>query len=700
MGSLWQWLSGGGFMPHGHCYYWRSDILWLHVISDAAIALAYYSIPLTLVYFVRQRRDIPFSGVFVMFAVFIFACGTNHVVDIWTTWHPQYGIEGLLKAFTALVSVATAVMMVRVVPQALMLRSPTELEAANQALRRASSRHARTEAILGELRQRFDLLAEHAAQTLWIADPAGAIEYESPAFARRTGSPLKGSAQRAQDWLARVHPDDRERLREAFFRDLPTAGLDDTYRVMGTDGRYRWVREKAFFVQAAPGTAARVIGLSEDISAEREATERLAWLDSHDALTGLPARRVLLEWLDARVHAPAPRPTATLVYVDVDHLTLVNLQAGHDTGDAVLRHVANALQDTFGAGAAARVCGGSFAVLLDHTAVEAAAVPVEAFLATLSAHPLRTPARTTRVTATAVLIALDAAHDARQVLREAHVACVDAKRGGRNRVHRLPPASTGAGTAALAGELHQALAEQRIALAWQPIAAPAGSGGPARIEILARLGTRDGRVLTPSAFLGAAREADLLGALDREVIARAVRLLAPPEARARIAACHLNVSMASVEDDGFEPFITQLLESTGVPARKLCFELSEGELAPRRARAARFITWAHALGAAIAIERCNAGAATAGALRGLPVSFLKMDLDSDDDVLADPLRRTLVTHAVELAHLLGAQLIVGAVESPRAREAAHALGAAYCQGFAIGPPRLLDPLPDGRPPWE
>ena len=70
-------------MPHGHCYLWRPGVVWLHVTSDALITLAYYSIPITLFYFVRKRKDLEFHWMFVCFAVFILACGSTHLMEIW-----------------------------------------------------------------------------------------------------------------------------------------------------------------------------------------------------------------------------------------------------------------------------------------------------------------------------------------------------------------------------------------------------------------------------------------------------------------------------------------------------------------------------------------------------------------------------------------------------------------------------------------
>jgi len=87
MGWIEQLFSTDGFMPHGMCYEWQPGVIWLHVISDAVIALAYYSIPLTLIYFVRKRKDLVFDWMFVCFAIFIVACGTTHAMEILNIWH-------------------------------------------------------------------------------------------------------------------------------------------------------------------------------------------------------------------------------------------------------------------------------------------------------------------------------------------------------------------------------------------------------------------------------------------------------------------------------------------------------------------------------------------------------------------------------------------------------------------------------------
>jgi signal transduction histidine kinase/CheY-like chemotaxis protein len=149
-------FQSDGFIPHGHCYLWKTGLVWLHIISDVTIALAYYSIPFLLIYFISKRKDVPFNGVFLLFGAFIIACGTGHLMDIWTLWHPDYWIAGGLKALTAIISIYTAFALSYLMPQALTLPSPAQLEAINLVL---SSEIVERKRIEIELR-----LAEEVAQ--------------------------------------------------------------------------------------------------------------------------------------------------------------------------------------------------------------------------------------------------------------------------------------------------------------------------------------------------------------------------------------------------------------------------------------------------------------------------------------------------------------------------------------------------------
>ena len=143
-------IASLSFMPHGHCYFWSESLISLHTISDALIVVAYYSIPVTLMYFGRKRANLEFNWMFVCFAVFILACGTTHLMEIWNIWNSDYWVSGGVKAVTAIASVPTSILLVKLVPQALALPSPSQLRGVNDALQSEIAERTRFEDALKE----------------------------------------------------------------------------------------------------------------------------------------------------------------------------------------------------------------------------------------------------------------------------------------------------------------------------------------------------------------------------------------------------------------------------------------------------------------------------------------------------------------------------------------------------------------------
>lgn len=126
-----EWLSqfaNPNFMPHGHCYLWRPDILYTHVISDIAIGLSYYVIPIILaILLIKRKERFPHKDVLALFIAFIFFCGTTHFVNIYVTWYPAYEYQGWLKALTAFTSVLTVIVLVPKLPLLLDLSGKEEV---------------------------------------------------------------------------------------------------------------------------------------------------------------------------------------------------------------------------------------------------------------------------------------------------------------------------------------------------------------------------------------------------------------------------------------------------------------------------------------------------------------------------------------------------------------------------------------------
>nr|WP_242032767.1 PAS domain S-box protein [Oscillatoria sp. FACHB-1406] len=157
------------YMPHGNCYLWQTPLVGLHLASDILIAIAYFSIPAMLLYFVRQKQ-IEFSRIFVLFAAFIILCGVGHTLEVWTLWHPAYWLSGIEQALTAFVSCYTAVEMAGLLPQFLALRSPAELEALNLELQAQIEERKQAEIALRESESKFRLFIDRVPMAVAMLD--------------------------------------------------------------------------------------------------------------------------------------------------------------------------------------------------------------------------------------------------------------------------------------------------------------------------------------------------------------------------------------------------------------------------------------------------------------------------------------------------------------------------------------------------
>jgi len=122
------------YTPRRQCMNFEPEVVWLHILSDSFIALAYFSIPISLIYFVRHRKDLAFNWIFMMFALFILLCGTTHAFGVWAIWQPFYRLDGLVKAATAIVSLVTAALLWNLVPKAVALPSAEQLRIMNREL--------------------------------------------------------------------------------------------------------------------------------------------------------------------------------------------------------------------------------------------------------------------------------------------------------------------------------------------------------------------------------------------------------------------------------------------------------------------------------------------------------------------------------------------------------------------------------------
>ncbi|MEH2413146.1 hybrid sensor histidine kinase/response regulator [Nostoc sp.] len=316
--ELWTiFFTSGSFIPHGHCYLWQTNLVWLHILSDSLIALAYYSIPATLFYFVRKRQDLPFDWIFLLFSAFIVACGTTHLIEIWTLWHPTYWLSGFVKTVTAIISLITTIQLVSLVPQALALPSPAQLEQTNQELQtqiaerlgideelRKYQNHLeemvavrtneitntneqlqqeilqrqRILEILRQSEERYRYLAEAIPQLVWTTDANGESDFFNQNWCEYTGLTFEQSL--GSGWLAALHPEDVQNADEVWSDAVKNRTIyNNEYRFKRAfDNSYRWQLARGLPLKDEQGFVVKWFGTCTDIHEQKQILEERAHL--------------------------------------------------------------------------------------------------------------------------------------------------------------------------------------------------------------------------------------------------------------------------------------------------------------------------------------------------------------------------------------------------------------------------------------
>ena len=189
-------LGRNGFLPHGYCFTWSPGLLWSMVGADLVIAAAYFSIPIAIISYVRQRSEAVTGWVPWLFSAFIFACGLTHVMDVWTIWQPDYAVQALAKVLTAVVSLVTAVMLWALIPKALKIPSVSQLRQAIAELQAEVGRRRSAEEQLAAIQQSLAVTLASIDAGFIATDRQGRVTHMNEVAERITGwSPRQAMEQ-------------------------------------------------------------------------------------------------------------------------------------------------------------------------------------------------------------------------------------------------------------------------------------------------------------------------------------------------------------------------------------------------------------------------------------------------------------------------------------------------------------------------
>ena len=439
-------------------------------------------------------------------------------------------------------------------------------------------------------------------------------------------------------------------------------------------------------------------GSGRDVTAANAQAESVAYYATHDALTGLVNRRHF-ETLCSRAleKSRSDRTAHALCFLDLDNFKIVNDTCGHLAGDELLRQLSALLDNLVRkSDVLARLGGDEFGVFLYNCSVAVALKLANQIRSEVEGFQFLWEDNRFQVGVSVGLVIVDDRwNDLEALFSAADSACYLAKNEGRNRVvvYREGDghASNRKAETKWADVIEQALDDNRLVIARQAIVAPGRHSDGERYEILARIRTENGELINPRAFLPSAERYGLSARLDATVIDLVLKWLKNnPRQLHATKLCSINLASGSFASEEFADALVAHISVSGIPASRLCFELTETATIANLSAASRFMYKLNSIGCHFMLDDFGSGLSSFDYLKKLPVDYLKIDGLLMKDILIDPIDFTMVKAINEISKSLGLKTIAEFIETPELLEAAREIGVDFVQGYQIGHPVVID----------
>jgi len=463
-------------------------------------------------------------------------------------------------------------------------------------------------------------------------------------------------------------------------------------RVRLPDGAIRWLAVEGRVTVDGAGTAARLLGTSQDITDRKEAEAELTRQALHDQLTGLPNRGLLLDRLDqALAQARRSGRLVAVLFLDLDRFKLVNDSRGHAAGDELLVAVAERLRailrplDTI-----ARFGGDEF-VMVCH---DVGALDDVLHVAERVVEALRRPFtlngdHTFLSVSIGIAVSDGTSSSPGELLRDADAAMYRAKEGGRARWEFFDETmrTEAATRLEVQSALHWAVARDEMRVFYQPLV-DLRTGAPVGVEALVRWAHPSRGLVMPEEFIPLAEEADLIVPIGVSVFNKATRQCADwrRELGGAPFGVAVNLSVHHLRHPGLLDHVRSMLAASGLPPSSVCLELTESVLLDDVDRHMRTLLELRSIGVQLALDDFGTGFSSLTYLKRFPVDIVKIDRSFVAGVRTNPSDTAIVRGVIELAHALGLRVVAEGVEHPEQLEALRSLGCDAAQGFLFSRP--------------
>lgn len=536
-------------------------------------------------------------------------------------------------------------------------------------------------------------------------DADGRVALINPAAQRMTGlAEAEACGHPIEEVFQAVHDDTGQPAASCVRQVLETGAPVERLGTQVIDVRGRdvhYIREAAAPIVAAgaDGRAGAVL-VFQDVSAERAMQRSLAHAATHDDLTGLANRRHFETRIQGMIAAAREDGSQHgLLFVDLDRFKIVNDTAGHLAGDALLQEVARTMRSIVPiSDCLARLGGDEFAVLIENCDRQFAAFVGEKLIDAIEAIRFTWEGKVYEVGASAGVTQVDVATaSAEAVLAEADVACYAAKAAGRGRVsiflQDTGEAQQHMSDFRMAARIRETIESDRFVLYAQeirPIAAP-GSRGRS-LELLIRMLDENGGVSKPDTFIPAAERFDLMGAIDRWVLAKVIGDFGPAIMAVPDLLVAVNLSANSLNDPTLWRYLADLFRASPLSPSRLTLEITETAVINSFEVARDFIRAARGIGCRVNLDDFGSGLSSFTYLKSFDVDAIKIDGSFVHNMANSAYDRTVVRAINEIGRELGVDVIAERIEDEATLKELAALGVGYGQGYLFSEPSDFDAM--------
>ncbi|MFT3905547.1 MAG: EAL domain-containing protein [Steroidobacteraceae bacterium] len=549
-------------------------------------------------------------------------------------------------------------------------------------------------------KERLQVTLQSIGDAVITTDGTGCIDYMNPVAEQLSGWSVEEVRGRAITQVLRLLDEGtRSELENPLLRclrDGQVVNFTEQSVLVNRGGEEIAIQDSAAPIRDRAGQIVGAVVVFRDVTKERRLKRALSYQASHDALTGLINRREFDARLQTAVVGTRDSDQVhALLYVDLDQFKLVNDTCGHSAGDRLLRDVTGLLQTHVRASdTIARLGGDEFGVLVPDCSMDQAARIADNIRAAIRDYRFIWNDIATNIGASIGVVEINRdTENVAAVMSAADIACYAAKEAGRNRVHLYDSGEASGRHREMywVGRVTRAIEEDRLELFGQPIklVTPDAQRAPF-VELLVRLRGDDGKLVPPGEFIPAAERYNVITAIDRWVVSRAVKLVrerARPDQPPPFLLA-LNISGGSLSERTFLDEVLALVEEPHV-ARCLCFEITETAVITTMSQAVTFMRELKSRGCRFALDDFGSGLSSFHYLKTLPVDFLKIDGQFVGNIPSDAVDRSMVVAISQVGRALGIATIAEKVETQEVLDLLGKLGVDYAQGYHIARPGPL-----------